>query len=167
MVYLQRHNRTTNGMFRRHAGSERTRHVRTLALGCAGTLFSLPVAVMTSYNIYVLSTPTPTFWPGWETIHMEWAPISIPMQDWMGDRLTLTVIQWDRWINVGFSVAIFVLFGLTHNARKTYASLYGRAKNCIRMSTARHTCVLSYWGAPSPAIATYVSSPLHEMIGKA
>ncbi|KZV68625.1 hypothetical protein PENSPDRAFT_509203 [Peniophora sp. CONT] len=143
VLHLHRHKCNVSGMLRGHVGSDRSRHVRTLALGCAGTVLSLPTAVITAFNLYFLATPSPVFWPGWQPIHSDWEPVLMPMQAWRTDQISTMVVYWDQWINVVFSVAIFVLFGLTQNARARYTKAYGRAREGLQLITAWSTGILS------------------------
>ncbi|VDB94034.1 unnamed protein product [Peniophora sp. CBMAI 1063] len=146
MLHLQRHKRIISRMLRGRAVSDSTHHVRAFVLASAGTLFSLPVALMTTYDVYLLATPTPVFWPGWKVIHTDWDPVLLSAQDWRGSPLSSTVIYWDQWVNAVLSVAIFILFGLNQSSRATYLKAYTKTRqilwSAMTWSRSKLLCIL-------------------------
>ena len=96
-----------------------------LAVGVLDIVFTLPSGILYTWThlaIYDLKH-FPLF-PDWKETHRSWAPLSIPASEWR-------VSFWSRFnlylgysLYVVLSIIVFLIFGLTEDARVTYRRWY-------------------------------------------
>lgn len=101
--------------------------MRILALSSVDILLSLPVGLISFYLNMVQKRSIP-FWPGWKTIHDNWEPETISFQSWRACSWERFIVHWHEWLCVVYAIAIFALFGVSHDARGVYKKAFGRAR---------------------------------------
>ena len=89
-------------------------YLRIMALGCIDVVLVLPLSILLLVQGYA-GSPLP-FWPGWDVIHSDWGPVSVPADEWKPFPWDNFEVRWDEWINVLLAVIFFSLFGVTEEA---------------------------------------------------
>ena len=89
-----------------------------MALGCIDVVLVLPLSILLLVQGYA-GSPLP-FWPGWDVIHSDWGPVSVPADEWKPFPWDNFEVRWDEWINVLLAVIFFSLFGVTEEAVSNY-----------------------------------------------
>ncbi|KAI0318444.1 GPCR fungal pheromone mating factor [Amylostereum chailletii] len=127
-----RHNQRLNGILRDSAsGISRSRYYRLLALGCIDIILTLPMGIL--HIVLDIGQLEPrVFWPGWDVVHEQFDEIVTATADeWRPDFWSRFGLGFDNWVNPAFAVAFFVLFGLTSEARRTYATVFWGAVGLV------------------------------------
>lgn len=103
----------------------RSVYYRVMILGCVDAILTLPI------SIFMLATdiiPLPdTFYPGWRKEHSGFSTIpTTRASEWSKDTMSTLSVKWDLWVNPFVAISVFVLLGLTREARATYRRLFWR-----------------------------------------
>ncbi|VDC05733.1 unnamed protein product [Peniophora sp. CBMAI 1063] len=95
----------------------RSCYFRVLTLASVDIVFTLFVNI-TDFVIHMLSYDQfAPFYPGWNYVHTDWAPVSFTWEELRGNRWADIYTQWTAPL---FAFVIFGLFGLTEGARASY-----------------------------------------------
>lgn len=100
-----------------------TNYFRVLVLASIDLIFTLPVGIL-SVALYPLESGEAgsfPFYPGWTSVHTDWAPRSISyakVQD--SGPLVVARTYFIPWTAPALAFVIFGLFGLTTEARTSY-----------------------------------------------
>lgn len=98
-----------------------------MALGSLDALITLPVGV-TITTIFIQRAPAPhlVFWTGWTRIHEHWTPLLVTSEHWKHNAWSNLKVRLDEWLDVCLAGIFFLLFGLTREARASYARAFWR-----------------------------------------
>jgi hypothetical protein len=130
IIYVfYRHKRATNEFFQSNGSINRNAYCRALALGLTlasvDALLLAPTAIIAvAVNAELIASSRglfPSFYAGWDLVHSDWAPISIPYSFLMSRGFWPMLDQYLQiWTSPAFALVTFALFGLTLEARATY-----------------------------------------------
>jgi hypothetical protein len=112
----------------------RSRYLRVLAIGLFDILLTLPFGVAgVVQNAHGFGPgESLMLYGGWTALHADWTPLSFAYADLVADGTwSVFGLYFTHWTSPVLGLAIFALFGLTQDARATYAS-GGRAL-CSRL----------------------------------
>ena len=129
-----------NSLWRSDGSIENVICYRLLTLASIDLLLTLPsgiVGIVLEVTAHLTGDSSP-FYQGWDTLHSDWRPRSIPyaVLKTSGTAL-LAQSYFVRWTSPILAFAIFGLFGLTAETRAVYASAYGNAKCWIGRKSSR------------------------------
>jgi hypothetical protein len=99
--------------------TSRSYQYRLLSIALLDMFFTLPFGLYNVINIGLttrLLTTNNRFYPGWEPIHSDWAPVGV-MDNNERDKAGQFV---NRWSTVALAYAIFAIYGFTHERRLIY-----------------------------------------------
>lgn len=92
-------------------------YLRVLALRCLNVFLTLPTGVIQILTV-ALETSV-VFWPGWSYVHRNWS--EVPQ---LPSNIRTPVLWVDfeikEWLAVVYAVVLFLLFGLTQEAKYKY-----------------------------------------------
>ncbi|KZV69973.1 STE3-domain-containing protein [Peniophora sp. CONT] len=121
---FHRHSRDVNRFLRTNNSVSRTNYFRILVLASVDVVLTLPKAIVSLvFEILVLRElkPRPNFYPGWHFIHTDWDPIGVSYHEMkINGKFNFVEIYWDQWSPLVLALVLFVLFGLTGEARASY-----------------------------------------------
>jgi hypothetical protein len=111
-----RHSRETNEFLLSNRSISRPNYFRILALACIDIALTLPLGIAV---VVISITPgVGAFYYGWSFVHSNWGAITVPYSEMSPWVLFQFYVQ--AWISPFLSVLIFVLLGLSPEARATY-----------------------------------------------
>ncbi|KAI0036396.1 pheromone A receptor-domain-containing protein [Vararia minispora EC-137] len=118
-----RYSRATNDFLQSNDSVSRPNYIRLLALASVDIVLTLPfgiVSVVEEVNDLFPGFPL-QFYEGWTFTHSDWAPASYPYVAYESKGgWVLANYYLSRWSSVTLALVIFLLFGLTGDARATY-----------------------------------------------
>ncbi|VDB87269.1 unnamed protein product [Peniophora sp. CBMAI 1063] len=139
IAYLYRHRRITHHLLQQGSTRfQRARYTRIFALACIDVILVLPQGVATTVFSGFDDGVTFKFWPGWDTVKEYWAPQAVTDDEWRSSAIYSFNIYWNQFSGVVLASAIFLLFGLSRDARESYKDAFRRAKSlgALRKTTA-------------------------------
>ncbi|VDB86864.1 unnamed protein product [Peniophora sp. CBMAI 1063] len=148
LFYRQR--RAINQFSRSDNSVSSTNYLRILVLASLDLIFTLPVGIL-SFALYPLESGEDgalPFFPGWTSVHTDWAPRSISYAKVQASGpLVVARTYFIPWTAPVLAFAIFGLFGLTREARASYRrALYTAAGWLGWKVTPRHRLTRSSLG---------------------
>lgn len=134
-----RQSRAIRSFLQSNNSVSRPNYLRIIALASIDILLTLPSGIVNLVLGVVAAlhgNPFPVYW-GWDLLHTNWEPISVPYEAMAGQG-TFNLVQnyFINWNSQLLAFAIFGLFGLTSEARASYW---------------RIVCVVGAWSGWSPA----------------
>ncbi|KAI0034303.1 hypothetical protein K488DRAFT_69261 [Vararia minispora EC-137] len=101
-----------------------TNYFRLLAIGCLDIVLTLPIACIGLF-LDTRSSNNFVFYPGWDVVHSNFAPFSVPEEVWRtADFWPIFTIYFTPWYNVVLSLAIVAIFGTSAEAWDVYRHSY-------------------------------------------
>ncbi|KAI0311224.1 pheromone A receptor-domain-containing protein [Amylostereum chailletii] len=141
--YRQR--RDVDAFLHGNGSIDHTRYFRILAVGCLDTVFTLPTGILlivpgVAHDVNA-GHGGYSFYPGWyfaDHSDHPWAPQSISPAAWRSDFWVRFGMIFGEWVNLVLSILIFVLFGLTGEARAFYRRWFWAAVGLFRSKPPVH-----------------------------
>ncbi|KAI0314149.1 hypothetical protein OF83DRAFT_471199 [Amylostereum chailletii] len=56
------------------------------------------------------------FYPGWDAVHRDWTPLSVPFEAWQRSFWQTFIIRFNQFISIVLATAFFLLLGSTGEA---------------------------------------------------
>ena len=115
-----------NESFASNLSIDRGSFIRTMALGCIDAFITLPRVILE----IVLSSQNGQsfgFYPGWRFVHSDWGPNQVPASGvggWTSSFWANFFVRWLECSNVALAAIVFVLFGLSREARRSYIQCF-------------------------------------------
>ncbi|KZV63667.1 STE3-domain-containing protein [Peniophora sp. CONT] len=142
----QKVNITLNG----RTGIDRARYMRMLALSLIDILLSLPIG-LSAFCLNMGRDRDIPFWPGWEAVHGHWEPVTVvSVETWGASLWDRLLVHWHEWLCVVYAVAIFALFGVSHDARVTYKKAFEKAKAVLLAKDRRTADEMAFTAVIAP-----------------
>lgn len=117
-----RQSKDINRFLQSNNSVSRINYIRILMLASIDIVLTLPVGVAyIALNVLVATEQPLPFYPGWDSVHGDWAPKSVTYAE-LEDRGTSAVVlqYFQHWTSTILAFAIFGLFGMTAEARASY-----------------------------------------------
>jgi hypothetical protein len=125
-VFYQ-HSRETNEFLQSNGSVNRRHYFRILALACIDILLTLPLGVINATSQILTDLHNPLlgygfqFYYGWAVVHSDWGPVAFSYSSQVNTGFwNCFGLYFQLWTLPVLAITIFVLFGLTSEARVTY-----------------------------------------------
>lgn len=105
-----------------------------MALGCLDLIITLPISILSfvlTVNV-VIESDGFGFWPGWAAVHETWSqPYFSHAVYWKAFFWSVFSQRYNEYSNTPLGIVYFALFGLSPDARETYARMFWRAARLV------------------------------------